>query len=85
MTGRRSSRKGPQGLEHKGGSTKVCIECIGQCVGFVCFSRTRERVRLTQTKPTHCSLQSTQHSLYDSPGRSRPCGPLRLPLGSVGG
>ncbi len=51
-----------------GDSTKVCIECIGQCTGFACFSRTRERVRLTQTKPAHCPLQFTQHSLCESPG-----------------
>ena len=49
------------------GSTKVCIECIGQSAKFVCSSRTRERVRLAHTNFTDCPLQSTQHYLCESP------------------
>ncbi len=63
------TQDGPRWLE---GSTKVCIECIGQFTGFVCSSRTRKRVRLVHTKPANCPLQSTQHSLCDP---SSQCGP----------
>ncbi len=59
----------PERERGRGTRTKVCIECIGQFFVFVCPSRTRKRVRLVHTKTKNCPLQSTQHSLCESPAR----------------